>query len=95
MLTCHRGDTVLQYRDGLSHGTGTLTLLGEGEYKGDFVEGKKHGRGRWTGPDDMVYEGQYRQDRRHGETDACEHGGNVMSARSNKALLCFLQGMAV
>lgn len=67
-----------QYKDGLSHGKGTLILQGEGQYEGDFIEGKKHGQGTWTGPDDMVYFGQYQHDRRHGES-SCVRACDVFS----------------
>eukprot|EP00210_Caulerpa_lentillifera_P004495 g4289.t1 len=56
------------FKDGLPHGDeGTLSVLGEWTYKGEFQYGKKSGRGVCEWNEGYYYEGEWSNDQRNGK----------------------------
>jgi hypothetical protein len=55
-----------QFKAGLRHGRGAITLRDGGEYDGGWQQGRMHGAGAYTWPDLSRYEGEWRDGLRHG-----------------------------
>ena len=55
-----------QFKNGLPHGNGALSLPDNGKYEGQFKNGVKHGKGILISPDKDKYDGQFKNDMPHG-----------------------------
>jgi len=49
MITGYVSKYVGEFKDGLRHGQGTLTLIDGSKYVGEFKDGRRHGQGTYTG----------------------------------------------
>ena len=54
------------YQD-LMHGTGKLTIAGEGTYEGQFVKGKRTGKGTFLFVNGDIYTGEWTNDKMEGD----------------------------
>lgn len=70
-----------QWKDGLQHGSGHLTMKGA-TYEGDFHKGKRHGEGVLTWDDGRVYRGQFVSNEMSGSGSMTFRGHNSSSSSS-------------
>jgi len=57
---------VGEFKDGRSHGQGTLTFPNGGKYVGEFKDGGPHGQGTVTSADGEKYVGEWKYAELHG-----------------------------